>query len=363
MARTIEFSIGNLRSSIFHCRSRRRGFTLVEMLVVIAIIGVLVGLLLPAVNMAREAGRRATCANNIKQIVAAILNYEGVNQQFPPGRVGCDAYSGSPCNGVQGAQTPGTSGFLLILPQLDDNARYNNLTPLSNGAVYPAVSDSTSNSWATTVTSASNTMTFGLAAARPKVFTCPSDHAQPTTNTLLTPVTTTCSYAMVLGTSTTGAIVPGTTPTASNPLPLNNEQYQKYYNNGAFIYLTPRRAGDVRDGLSSTFFIGEAASGDSAASLNCWPLAIAYLSSLRSTYNPLNTPAGAGVMISVTHHGQSGLSSSTPTANGAFFSQHPQGANFGYGGGNVQFTSMAIDYATYEALSTIAGGEAIPAGY
>ena len=66
-------------------KARSAGFTLIEVLVVISIIGILIGLTLPAVNAAREAGRRTQCSSNVKQIGLALYQYLDAHQHFPPG--------------------------------------------------------------------------------------------------------------------------------------------------------------------------------------------------------------------------------------------------------------------------------------
>jgi prepilin-type N-terminal cleavage/methylation domain-containing protein len=102
----------------------RRGFTLVELLVVIAIIGVLVGLLLPAVQAAREAARKMQCANNLKQIGLAIINYESANQVFPSGYISYATRDGSAPNWASldpdtWDGSPGWGWASLILPFLE----------------------------------------------------------------------------------------------------------------------------------------------------------------------------------------------------------------------------------------------------
>lgn len=75
---------------------KRKAFTLVELLVVIAIIGILVGMLLPAVQMVRESARRIRCVNNVRQIAMGLLNYQSTHHSFPPAYRGSSARMFSP---------------------------------------------------------------------------------------------------------------------------------------------------------------------------------------------------------------------------------------------------------------------------
>lgn len=81
------YGVRIMKKSVEARRPLRPGFTLVELLVVIAIIGILIGMLLPAVQQVREAARRTQCANNMRQITLGILNYESSFQHFPPGTI------------------------------------------------------------------------------------------------------------------------------------------------------------------------------------------------------------------------------------------------------------------------------------
>ena len=95
---------------------KRNAFTLVELLVVIAIIGILIAILLPAVQAVREAARRTQCLNNIKQVALASINYESAFQRFPPGVLAID----SPAGGV-GSATQSVGAFPYLLPYMELN--------------------------------------------------------------------------------------------------------------------------------------------------------------------------------------------------------------------------------------------------
>ena len=306
-------------------RQSPKGFTLVELLVVIAIIGILVALLLPAVQAAREAARRNQCVNNLKNIALAILNYEDTNGDLPPATPFFDA-----CPKVGSQSTVNlhrVSGFVLILPHIEESALF--VQYQLDKAPYVWMSDNTGNNWHMLAGRQ------GLVEARPDIYVCPSEqspalHEDPDTGPIrngLKPATG--NYAFV-----TGTIGPPETGVAA-----------KCDNTGAFRYGNPVSLRKITDGLSKTMFVGEVIDPHTRKGSNIWSFAARHADSMRTTTNPLNTAPGLGLVIDF---------GATLGSNGAFASRHPSGANFAFGDGHVEFLAEEIDMDSYRALSTIA---------
>ena len=315
------------RSSAF--RLPPSAFTLVELLVVITIIGILIALLLPAVQAAREAARRMQCSNNLKQISLALVNYENAFRTFPPGTLGIDGAS----EGVFATYTPHQrtvmSALVLLLPFVEQQALYDSFD-LDNGPVwfFTGVASPMSSAWL------SEPGKVAAVATRLAVYVCPSDTSEEMTETYLLPnvEAATGSYALMAGTN--GPRFFGTAWVAV-----------KYDNNGMFYYVQAHKVRDCTDGTSNTIFAGETIEAHNPESRNIWTIGWRLTDSQRTTDNPINTPPGLGVTWS-------GL-------NGCFASKHPGGAMFAFGDGHVSFLSENIDLETYRALSTRAEGEVI----
>src|SRR5690606_22664203 len=136
-----------------------RGFTLVELLVVIAIIGSLIGLLLPAVQAARESSRRAQCLNNLKQFGLAALNYESTYGRLPPAQINLDPNDPGTIAAIAANQPPGISTAYF------DWSQHARLLPyFEQGAVYDLI-DFDSAIAASTL----------ARQVKPEFFLCPSD--------------------------------------------------------------------------------------------------------------------------------------------------------------------------------------------
>ncbi|MCC6493740.1 MAG: DUF1559 domain-containing protein [Pirellulales bacterium] len=301
------------------------GFTIVELLLVIAIIGVLVALLLPAIQAAREAARRSGCANNQRQAALALELYDHARGRLPPGRIGCDdegeASAIPACPpGLPAERKTGASGFVELLPYLELQALYDEMAIADGGLWNRNVSDL---GWYYY-----NPVKAEAVKRQLLVFRCPSDSSEAISDVYAPVKAATGSYAFVHGSVGPGA-------------PAYSKRAAKYENDGMFIYVTPRQVKEIADGLAQTAMLGEVVLADAWESSNAWTYARVNADALRTTANPLNTPPGGGAMVE--------------RQNGAFASEHPAGALFAYADGHVAFVADAVDAALYNAMATIAG--------
>jgi len=228
-------------SQVHSGRQRRRAFTLIELLVVIAIIGVLVALLLPAVQQAREAARRTQCRNNLKQLGLALHGYHDVFGRFPPATIrspNCD-----PARGAGPSRCNGLSFMARLAPYFDQGPLYNSL----DFSVEAAWRDPNPNGYAV------------ASATKLALLVCPSD---PLKGSTVRPDLGPTSYAACIGNTDNWCADPnwyaGLNGTGNAAYVCSSSE-----NGLAVVYGNSRvRLGDITDGSSNTMVLSEWTMGD-----------------------------------------------------------------------------------------------------
>jgi prepilin-type N-terminal cleavage/methylation domain-containing protein len=329
------------------CLRPRHGFTLVELLVVIAIIGVLVGLLLPAVQAARESGRRSVCSNNLKQLGLALLNFHEANKSFPHGNRAKDWPA-------RGDFKSSPSWRLLIFPYLEQASVYDQLD-FSTGSFWPNTSPGYSG----------NTVLSNLVVSQ---YLCPSSKFG-VLNTTDIPNVIRGMLADYCGIS--GAEAPGSIE-CTNGISLGASIYCE---NGVLVAWRTRSIKDITDGTNYTLLVGEqsgqvngremssntlgAWAGLTTNTDNCWTAGMAmadvtcsagYVGGLTTVrYAPNSSwSSGAGAGASASNR-----------SNTILNSYHPGGIHVLLASGAVRFMNESIEMGTFRSLSTRNNGELI----
>ncbi len=314
-------------------RRQKLGFTLVELLVVIAIIGLLVALLLPAVQAVREAGRRAQCINHLKQIGLALQTYHDTYGSFPHGNINRTAGN---CPGMEEPAQSYSTRFgnwaIAILPYLEQAAlfdrydlRFHNESPQNEQ----------------------------VRTASVPVYVCPSDYEA---GIPAVPASGPARYAGARYSPGSYRAVTGRGDDGYNFL--DSEMMFDYQRQSrGVIHITgvwkygTESLRDVWDGTSHTLLVGESTTRTAPQYRTFWAYSFAYYSlsavtaQSRTLWGDYERCVEAG-----------GVGGEFPCRR-AWGGLHPTGVNFAFCDGSVRFVEESVDMALLADLATIAGGE------
>ena len=333
--------------------SRVRGFTLVELLVVIAIIGILVALLLPAIQAAREAARRSQCSNNLKQIALAINNYHDNYKVYTPARIG----SGHMTNNAHLVNSvKNTTGWALLLPFLEQQAAHDQYD-------FNVCSSSALPGTGYTATVAGNdTINQPIYSQRFKMLECPSHNKAGEQRT--NQPGTQDQYSMRGARRTSYFFSTGQYEDLNSPYP--NLLSRRLRGLGAFGSDGAARIGDIMDGTSNALLIGESVGGTRKVDENWGPWGLngtgTCCHGVVMADNNTALP-GTPITFSAAHVRDYGINSAyqnDPQRRHfayTFSSLHPGGAQFALCDGSTRFLAESLDYLTLIRLAYIADKE------
>ena len=310
--------------------TRRTGFTLVELLVVIAIIGILVAMLLPAVQSAREAARRIQCGNNLKQLGLALQNYHVANQRFPLGASHTDQQWGSITNDHHGSYLVG------LLPFIEQQNLYDACdfkTDTAYNSVIAATGQKVHEVWVAS-------------------FNCPSDTKgyldgnplyHPAASSTKNQKWATSHYGASMGNQAFGACAFQGNMYNNGPVHHGHDTTGSKIS-GVFSHLAWGASIDeIKDGSSNTIAIGEILPKCSWHARDGWM-------HINSLWFATTCPINYANCENEPNYNSACAAPNAWSCDMGFKSRHPGGAGFVFADGSVHFLNETIDYATYQKL-------------